>query len=344
MQTWLGFRDNSEAVLGKIGIINFKTLYEVIILKEFNPFDTKNDYVTEDDYRNAIQQEIINYLKVHKRADECTHAKILQHISDNDDIIALNEKRGYSKRKGKGKPTNKYRYMVDKALQELIDNGAIVERKEKIYALATDKTIVYNLNNTDVAIFYTGKDRADDVKTMIEKNIVDKNIVVIPTESFLFCVRRNADKYFASKSQSQSIKRKVENALSKAGCDIYIGLKGEEQKKDTKNNRFVVDKPKNENQFKEQLRKLLDKDYHYYYFDQKVTIEDDTHRTKRFLMLNCNPMVVDDVYNLLIEMSEMKSKSPYENVYLGFTGITIIFDITATKKNFNAFLESIKKD
>jgi hypothetical protein len=86
------------------------------------------------------------------------------------------------------------------------------------------------------------------------------------------------------------------------------------------------------------LKELLADAHRYYYFDQDVIFEDGGKQKRRFLVLECDPSVVDEVYDIIAD----KASHLYESFYRGFAGLILIFDITLNTKDFDVFMENLK--
>ncbi len=89
---------------------------------------------------------------------------------------------------------------------------------------------------------------------------------------------------------------------------------------------------------KDILRKALDKSYSYYWFDKDIVHDDTALQKRRFLFLGCTPDSVENAYDIIKnEFSDL-----CESIYLGFSSITVIFDITSTTRYFDKFTSYIK--
>lgn len=89
------------------------------------------------------------------------------------------------------------------------------------------------------------------------------------------------------------------------------------------------------------LRSILGKDYFYYYEDKQIEFNDGSYETRRFLFLECNAEVTEDVYKFITQRLAHCCMS----VYLGFKGLIVVFDVTSLedeKNNFDVFMEHIK--
>ena len=88
---------------------------------------------------------------------------------------------------------------------------------------------------------------------------------------------------------------------------------------------------------REQLLNALGEKFRYSWFSKNVYIEDNTKKSRIFLVIESDDKTIKNVYDILIKTYTDMFKS----IYLGFGGLVMIF---YNKSSFENFIEYIKKD
>ena len=173
-----------------------------------------------DKYYQILEEKILGFIT--SRNDETQRCDILEYIANDTDVHMERKNRSYEVSENEN-DTELYERMVDKVLERLIKK----EKIKKIYY--GPKKTRYTINaptftglyNADIVIMQVEAGEEKRAKELIEANLEDDSIIIIPVEGYLLCTKMNSRKKRNNKSQSDYIRHYVHKAIRKAHCDIY---------------------------------------------------------------------------------------------------------------------------
>ncbi len=189
----------------------------------------ENEISANEAYKRIMEEKIVEYTFLHGK-DDCTWTKMLKYIANDEDVQQARGIRNYEMSEEAFRKDNEadialYKEMYRKVLGKLIKDKKIRkfsnQKNKTQYGFVGEKPIVRNLYNDGIAIMQVERGKEKETKAIIDANIEDPYIVVIPLDGFLLCTKRNpSDKQF-DKPQTPYIRKKVRQALQKADCKVF---------------------------------------------------------------------------------------------------------------------------
>lgn len=187
-----------------------------------------NEINVNEEYKRIMEAKIVEYTFLHGK-DDCRWTKMLKYIANDEDVQYARGLRNYEQSKEAFRKDNNaditlYKEMYRKALKKLIKEKKIQkfsnQKNMTKYGFVGEKPKVTNLYNDGIAIMQVEQGKEKETKAIIEANIEDPYIIIIPLDGFLLCTKKNPrDKKFV-KSQTPYIRKMVRRALLKADCKV----------------------------------------------------------------------------------------------------------------------------
>jgi len=120
------------------------------------------------------------------------------------------------------------------AVSDLLEAGMVTKHKEGRvigYSLQREQPRITNLYNREIAIYEIKSGDSKSAKEMIDANITDKDVIVIPLEGFLLCTMKNRKEDDITESQLDYIRDKVSTAFRKADGKVSKKKSSKSKKK-----------------------------------------------------------------------------------------------------------------
>lgn len=205
-------------------------------------FKLANNMSANMQYRKIVEKKIMRYLLLHGRND-CAERAIVEHVAKDPKVQEKRKGREYEmsdEAYGVDPDSDFYRGFVRSVLEEMRREKKILKirhkngRNQYAYIPFAPKPVVNDIANDEIAIFHVKSGDVMDVRNAIRQNLEDKNVVVIPMDSFLLCTMKNPRNYVKKESQLPHIRKQVRAALRSADYKIYSKAASDEYREDDK--------------------------------------------------------------------------------------------------------------